>query len=54
MPILQFEDADVLIKLGPKPDTWLLLHSSVLATCPVFRISLSEQWEQGDFKPKMI
>lgn len=55
LPKMQFRDADLVIKLGPKPDEWLLVHSAVLsASCSYFQASFSEQWEQGEFKPKMV
>ena len=43
MPKLQFEDADVVIKLDYNPEEWLFVHSSVLrANSAYFHASLSE------------
>lgn len=45
LPWLQFEDADVCIKLGKQPNDWLLVHSEVLAaTSPYFARAFSETW----------
>lgn len=46
LPQMQFEDADVIIKLGPTPEEWLFLHSSVLrASSTYFNRSLSQEWD---------
>lgn len=52
---MQFNDGDLIIKLGLNPEEWLVVHSAILREAsPYFQASFSEQWEQGDSKPEMV
>ncbi|KAM0721386.1 hypothetical protein Q7P37_002310 [Cladosporium fusiforme] len=48
LPKLQFDDGDLLIKLGRDSIDWLLVHSAVVAAiCPVLGVGSSLPWSES-------
>jgi hypothetical protein len=44
-----------LIKLGPKPKDWLLIHRDIVyKLCPALQPGLSEQWNGAGSGPQKI
>lgn len=45
---LRFEDGDVLVKLSPDPEDWLLLHSHVLGSVsPIMHAAFKDEWSRN-------
>lgn len=55
LPNLQFDGSDLVIKLGHKPEDWLLVHAEVLrSTCPLLARGISETWDNTSSAPDKV
>ena len=55
LPNLQFDDSDLVIKLGREPETWLLVHAEVLrSTCSLLAPGISETWDDTSSAPEKV
>jgi hypothetical protein len=55
LPTLQFDDSDLVIKLGHQPEYWLLVHAEVLRrTCPLLAPGISDTWNGISSAPEDI
>ena len=55
LPTLQFDDSDRVIKLGHKPECWLLVHAEVLRrTFPLLAPGISDTWNGTSSAPEDI
>ena len=55
LPSLQFDYFDLVIKLGRKPEDWLLVHSEVLRrTCPLLAPGITATWDHTSSAPEKI
>ena len=55
LPTLQFDDLDLVIKLGHKPVYWLLVQAEVLRrTCPLLAPGIADTWDGTSSGPEDI